>query len=177
MHWTRLIVAGVILPVGLVACTQRDPASEQPLEPEGGNYAIRLTGDGLAEMLPQDKEPADSVCVPSGEGGALADRLARNYFTLHPGCTSSKRPRQGNLIGGTVVCPLDPQRAQGTWTIDYEGTISADRVELSGSMDMDIVAAPNMSAEERRQAELGAAMFKAVGIRIVAERTGECGQS
>jgi len=152
------------------------PAAQEPIELTPGLYQITLSGAGLAQFTQQrGGKTEDEVCVRAGDVSRFPDRLARNYFSLHPGCTFSPQARQGNAIGGTLSCPLDPQRAMGKITLDYEGVISADRVETTGRMKIEARSVPGaLSEEEASQLAQGAALMEQVGIKVVAIRSGDC---
>lgn len=153
-----------------------DPATEEPVELTPGLYQITLSGAGMAQFTQQSpSETEDEVCVRPGDVTRFPDRMARNYFSMHPGCTASPEPREGNSFRGTVTCPLDPERATGKITIEYQGVVSADRVVATSQMTFDAQPVPGtMSPEERRQLAQGAALMELVGIQVTAVRAGDC---
>lgn len=106
---------------------------------------------------------------------AEADRAIRNYLVLHPGCTSRPAPRVGNALSGTITCPLDPRMAVGTVTITYEGAVAADGVEATSRMVFDFQPVPGaLGPDEERQVAMATKAVEQVGIKLKAERTGEC---
>lgn len=161
----------------VVGCSpQADPTTQEPVELTPGLYQITLSGTGLARFTQQGPDGTeDEVCVRSGDVSRFPDRLARNYFSMHPGCGFSPEPREGNAFGGAVSCSLDPQRATGKVTIDYEGVISAERVLATSRMTFDARPIPGaLTPEEERQLALGGALMESVGIQVAAVRAGDC---
>ena len=163
---------------GLIAgCSPAgDPATQEPVELMPGLYQITLSGTGLAQFTQQGPgETEDEICVRSGGVSRFPDRMARNYFSMHPGCTAIPEPREGNAFRGTVTCPLDPRDVTGEVTIDYEGVVSADRVVATSRTKFSAQPVPGaLSPEEQRQLAAGSALMEMVGIQITAVRAGDC---
>jgi hypothetical protein len=153
-----------------------DPSTQEPVELATGLYQITLSGTGLAQFTPSGpSETEDEICVRSGDVTRFPDRLARNYFSMTPFCTTIPEPREGNAFRGTVSCPLDPRELTGEVTIDYEGVVSADRVVLTSRTKFGAQAVPGaLSPEEQREFAAGAALMEMVGIQITAVRAGDC---
>lgn len=174
----RVAVLIVALSALLAACSPAgDPATQEPVELSPGLYQITLLGAGMAQFTQQSPgKTEDEVCVRSSDVSRFPDRMARNYFSMHPGCTASPEPREGNAFVGTVTCPLDPDRASGKITIEYEGVVSADRVVATSRMKVEAKPVPGtMSPKEQRQVAQGAALMEMVGIQVTAVRAGDCG--
>jgi len=174
---TRMLtLAGVLGSLCLTACDQpRDAAAEAPVDPAPGLYKVTLTGAGLDRYAQGPGRTQDEICVTASESPRFAERLARNYFSMHEACTSKVEPRTGNAIAGVITCGLDPQRAAGSMTVAYTGTVSADAVTANGQMKIDARPVPgSMTPEETQQIRLAAAMMEQVGIVVTATRTGDC---
>lgn len=175
VRFIPLLTMGLAL--ALTACTPpADPSTQEPVDPAPGLYRITLGGAGLAQYAQQGPgKTEDEVCVTSRESPRFADRAIRNYFVLHPGCTTRPAPRVGNAVSGTITCPLDPKRAAGTVTITYEGVVAADGVEATSRMAFDFQPVPGaLGPDEERQVAMATKAMEQVGIRLKAERTGEC---
>lgn len=153
-----------------------DPATQEPVELMPGLYQITLSGTGLAQFAQQGPgETEGEICVRSGDDSRFPDRMARNYFSMHSGCTAVPEPRVGNAFRGTVSCPLDPRELTGEVTIDYEGVVSADRVVVTSRTKFSAQPVPGaLSPEEQRELAAGSAFMAMVGIQITAVRAGDC---
>jgi hypothetical protein len=171
--------AVALLALTVSGCSSRDPASEERVDPLDGQYEVNIVAGGaVGALVPQGRnsEPLRSVCVRGGNGSSFAESLPRGGM-LHPGCTLSAAPRQGNALSGRITCPLDPQRAPGGQAVsEYRGAVSAEGVEIDLAMRITIpesayAAMPPEQAEQLRQ---GIAMMESIPTRIVARRTGDC---
>jgi hypothetical protein len=153
-----------------------DPATQEPVELMPGLYQITLSGTGLAQSIQQGPGEAEGeICLRSGDVSRFPDRMARNYFSMHPGCTASPEPREGNAFRGKVSCPLDPREMTGEVAIDYEGVVSADRVVVTSRTKFSAQPVPGaLSPEEQREFAAGSALMEMVGIQIKAVRAGDC---
>lgn len=165
------------------ACSQRDAASEAPVTPLDGQYALIMKAGGtMGAMMPAKSSSSDArplpVCIAGGHGDGLISTVLRRGGMLHPGCTHSPAPRVGNALSGQFICPTDPQRAPGgRFVLDYTGSVAENEVEASMAMTLDMPesALAGMSAEQRVQMEQAGDMMESVPINVVATRTGDCG--
>lgn len=175
---TRFI-AGALLALAAAGCSQRDPASEERVDPLDGQYEINIVAGGaVGALLPKNNnsEPLRSVCVRNGSGGTFAESLSRAGM-LHPGCTLSAAPRQGNALSGRITCPLDQRMAPGGQAVsEYQGVVSEEGVEIDLTTRMNIPesAYAAMPPEQAAQLRQGIAMMESIPMRIVAQRTGDC---
>lgn len=171
--------SGAVLALIVAGCSSRDAASEERVDPLDGQYEVNIVAGGaVGALMPQGKnsEPLRSVCVRNGSGSSFAESLPRGGM-LHPGCTLSAAPRQGNALSGRITCPLDQRMAPGGQAVsEYQGVISEDRVEVDLATRMNIpesayAAMPPQQAAQLRQ---GIALMESIPMRIVAQRTGDC---
>ncbi len=175
----RRLVAGAMVLLAATGCSPRDPASEERVDPLDGQYEVNIVAGGaVGALLPKNKnsEPLRSVCVRNGSGGSFAESLPRGGM-LHPGCTLSAAPRQGNALSGRIICPLDQRMAPGGQAVsEYQGVVSEEGVEIDLTTRMNIPesAYAAMPPEQAAQLRQGIAMMESVPMRIVAQRTGDC---
>lgn len=163
-----------LIALALTGCAERDAKSEAPVELTPGLYNVSLGGGGFAQFS-GEKEGEQTLCVREADTEALAQQFAMQYFTMHPGCSNRPRAREGNSFGGTMTCSVDPQRAQGSWVIDYEGTIAAEAVDITGRMTIELTPTPGtMSAEEEAQLKMGTKFMENIPLIVSAKRTGDC---
>lgn len=168
-----------MLALALAGCSPRDPASEERVDPLDGQYEVTIeAGGAVGALVPQGSgsEPLRSVCVRNGNGGSFAESLPRGGM-LHPGCTLSAAPRQGNALSGRITCPLDQRMAPGGQAVsEYQGVVSEEGVEIDLATRMNVPesAYAAMPPEQAAQLRQGIAMMESIPMRIVAQRTGDC---
>lgn len=176
---TRRFVAGAMLLLAATGCSPRDPASEERVDPLDGQYEVNIeAGGAVGALVPKNSnsEPLRSVCVRNGSGATFAAAVPL-AGALHPGCTHSPAPRQGNALSGRITCPLDQRMAPGGQAVsDYQGTVSEQGVaiDLATRMIIPESAYAEMPPEQAAQIRQSIAVMESIPMRIVAQRTGDC---
>jgi hypothetical protein len=153
-----------------------EAASQEPVELAPGMYHVDWSG--LAGRTEGPGQLNDDICIRAGEGNAFPDRLAQNYFSTGTPCTPTPRARQGNAFGGAISCPMDAERAPGgSWNVDYTAVMTADAVDVSGTIHMVIPPSVTAAMPPEQAQEMRAALTQMDGMAISlrAERTGDCG--
>ncbi len=110
------------------------------------------------------------ICV--GESGAefFPKKLARNYLSMGPSCGSGDFERTGNAIAGKFSCGVDPQRATGEIKATYAGIVSEERFDLDAEIKFDVTF---NDPEAQREME-SSQMTRGVGVKLTAQRKGDC---
>lgn len=176
--WT--LGAATALTLVLAGCAQRDPASEERVDPADGQYEISFeAGGALGAVMPQnanDSSSTRSVCVRNGSGSTFAESVAKGA-AWHPSCSNSPAPRQGNALSGTMTCPLDQERVPGGRLVsNYTGAVSADGVEVEMVTKFEVPDAvfAAMSPEQASEMRQALTLMENIPIKIVGRRTGDC---
>jgi hypothetical protein len=176
---TRRFVAAALLALTMAGCSPRDPASEERVDPLDGQYEVNIeAGGAVGALVPKNSnsEPLRSVCVRNGSGATFAAAVPL-AGALHPGCTHSPAPRQGNALSGRFTCPLDQRMAPGGQAVsDYQGAVSEQGVEIDLTTRMIIPesAYAAMPPEQAAQIRQSIALMESIPMRVVAQRTGDC---
>lgn len=150
--------------LALGACGGGDPAKQQEVDMQGGEYEVTLAGAPMGFAVAAQQLP--KRCVHNSPAN-IPTALVRPYMALHDECSGASFQRQGNQLTGKAVCPLNPNRAEGSITLLFKGTIAADGI--SGTITPDI----NMEANDP-ETELAVRMLKNLDVKFTAKRTGEC---
>lgn len=177
--WT--LGAAAALTLVLAGCAQRDPASEERVDPADGQYEISFeAGGALGAVMPQNANgpgsDTRSVCVRNGSGSTFAESIAKGA-AWHPSCSNSPAPRQGNALSGTMTCPLDQERVPGGRLVsNYTGAVSADGVEVEMVSKFEIPEAvfAAMRPEQASEMRQALTLMENIPIKIVGRRTGDC---
>lgn len=174
----RLFAAAGLTAVALSACSAAsDPASEAPVALKPGEYRISMSGRAQSPFVgptQTEEDVRDKVCLSGDDDAGKVSKLARNYFSMHPGCSHSPGDRVGNGLSGKVSCPTDPERMpDGKIAIEYTAALTAESVTLEGKMKFDLPTA-NMSAEEQQLMQRAPELLGKTSIVVKAERIGDC---
>ncbi len=169
----RRICAGIFALIATACAEAPDAASEAPVDPEPGQYQITLGGAGLLKHA--GTEGPHSYCLRISDRASFAHKLAQNYYLLHPACTASKLPREGNAIAGEIRCPVDPKMAEGASRFVYSGAVAKDAVRVEVQMKFDAeIKDGAMTDEDAVRAKLAMKAIEKARFVIEAIRTGEC---
>ena len=93
-------ITSLVLAAGIMtSCAQeRDPASEDPIDPLPGLYDVTLSGAGLLKVGGNEK--ARPFCVTAANRSNFPHMLVKKIYQLHYSCSAHPFPREGNAIGG-----------------------------------------------------------------------------
>lgn len=180
----RPVAAAAFILLSASACSSRDAASEDPIDLAPGEYRVTMAGGGLSTLSGFGKLSEgpggvdDRICISDGDGGDLADTLARKYLAFADSCSLDAKARQGNAVGGTLSCPTNQQAMPGaTFVVDYQGAIGAERVDLQSKIRIELPesALANMDPGVAQQMEHAKGLVENMEISVAAERVGECG--
>jgi hypothetical protein len=161
--------------------TAPDPATETPVDLQPGQYQVTMGGGGLAKFIPVQKDGPGSVdqsiCVTAEQAKTWPKPFVQNYLYLHEGCSLTGSKRVGNAVSGAILCPVDPDKAQGKMTVNYTGSMARDAVTVEAKMVFDVELSEAEKAKDPGAAQAMAAMKGLMGnisMIVKAKRTGEC---
>ncbi len=172
----RRRIGACALALAVAGCArQQAAADEPPVNPAAGRYELSESGGAFGMMMKDREDAPKTYCLMQHERAGFAHKLVKARFGLHPSCTSSIAPREGNKVAGEIKCPADPKLAQGSSRFVYTGKHSADSVEANVRIEFDaVLRTDKMSAEEARQMKAGIAAMKHIQMNIAAKRIGSC---
>lgn len=170
----RFIAAAAGAALADACSAQPEAVIETPVNPAPGRYEVTLAGGGVARFAKRQSNAA-TFCLRASDASSFPDMVARNYLEIHPGCTNTRAPREGNTFGGVVKCSVDPEKASGSMTYIYSGKIAVDSVMVNAEMKLDVTPnARTVTAAESAQLKLLRRGMQAVRLVITAKRVGAC---
>lgn len=149
------------------------PADQEPVDPAAGRYEISIAG-----AMPFRKTPAKQdgeYCLKESERGEFPHILVKRFYALPPSCALTRRPREGNAVGGDIACRAEESKASGHVRFAYDGAVAAERAEVSVNMSLDVTMAGNqMSETEEKYLQSSMKAVEKLKFEIVANRIGDC---
>ncbi|WP_447757650.1 DUF3617 domain-containing protein [Sphingopyxis fribergensis] len=172
----RSVAAPAALLAALAGCDS-GPAGEEPIILAPGNYFI-TTSQELAGTPAADYDPMGSldldVCVRQDEAVDFPKEFARSYVVAG-GCELKAWAREGNAFRGISACPVSGQAAI-TMNLEFEGVVSAGRIEILGHNNIHIPDSLRATADPAavRDLERSYIPMSRLEFRYAAKRTGDC---
>ncbi|MHA7871231.1 MAG: hypothetical protein ACX939_02670 [Hyphococcus sp.] len=171
--YRRSIGPGAACLLAAACADSRDPISQTPVDPEPGLYKVTLGGAGLLQHADLD-DPQD-YCLREGERADFPHVLARHYYQLHALCRVQRGVREGNAVGGEIICAADPKMAQGSNRFVYNGVVASEHARIEVRMKLDATLKEDaMSEAEAKQLRLGMKLMERFRFTIDAARVGDC---
>lgn len=153
------------------------PAGEEPIILAPGNYFI-TTSQELAGTRAADYDPMGSldldVCVRPDEAANFPKAFTRAYVVAS-GCELEAWARDGNAFRGVSACPVSGQ-AVATMNLEFEGVVSAGRIEILGRNNIHVPDSLRATADSAavRDLERAYVPMSRLEFRYAGKRTGDC---
>jgi len=149
------------------------PSEQEPVDPAAGRYEVSVAG-----ALPFRKGPAhkgDDYCLKESERKEFPHVLVRRFYGLPPTCALTRRPREGNAIGGDIACRAEESKATGNVRFAYTGAVAAERADVTLQMVLDVkMKGPQMTEAEQEYLDKSMKALEKMRFEIVAKRVGDC---
>lgn len=154
------------------------PADEEPVTLAPGNYFVTSSQSVAGVTVPDPMISVDeNVCVFPDEAADFPKAFTGFYLGSATGCAADEWAREGNAFHGVTSCSPDGQ-ALVAFRKEFEGVVSADRVEVVGRIKVELPdplpAAANSGEVEELKRAVAATNRNRIELRYTAVRTGPC---